>query len=127
MGQSCSLTKRGTGGFSGPVKQCLFPLRQGFCTGKPLMKNQQLYSASISRRIEWETSTNPRRSVNRSIMPRSTEIRRLAFIGDYLPRKCGIATFTNDLRNSVASQYPATECVVVPVNDLEGGYDYPPE
>ena len=26
-----------------------------------------------------------------------------------------------------ASQYPAIECVVVPVDDIEGGYDYPPE
>ncbi len=60
-------------------------------------------------------------------MPRSVKIDKVAFVGDYLPRKCGIATFTFDLRNAVASQYPQVECIVVPVNDLEGGYDYPPE
>jgi glycosyltransferase involved in cell wall biosynthesis len=60
-------------------------------------------------------------------MARSVKIDKLAFVGDYLPRKCGIATFTFDLRNAVASQYPPVECIVVPVDDTEGGYDYPPE
>ena len=27
-------------------------------------------------------------------------IRKVAFLGDYLPRKCGIATFTTDLLTS---------------------------
>jgi glycosyltransferase involved in cell wall biosynthesis len=57
----------------------------------------------------------------------SSEIRKIAFVGDYLPRKCGIATFTADLRGSVAEVYPDAQCLVVPVNDNEGGYDYPPE
>lgn len=60
-------------------------------------------------------------------MPSSVDIYKIAFVGDYLPRKCGIATFTFDLRNAVANQYPPVECVVVPVDDVEGGYDYPPE
>ncbi|HSU54344.1 MAG TPA: glycosyltransferase, partial [Candidatus Dormibacteraeota bacterium] len=53
-----------------------------------------------------------------------SEIRRIAFLGDYLPRKCGIATFTSDLLTAVATEYPAAECFAVPVNDIEGGYDY---
>jgi glycosyltransferase involved in cell wall biosynthesis len=53
--------------------------------------------------------------------------RKIAFLGDYLPRKCGIATFTTDLRCSVALKYPGTECLVIPVNDIDGGYEYPPE
>src|SRR5258706_5130086 len=52
-------------------------------------------------------------------------IRRIAFLGDYLPRKCGIATFTSDLLTAVAAEYPGCECFAVPVNDVEGGYDYP--
>src|SRR5271157_5286640 len=60
-------------------------------------------------------------------MVRTSEIRTIAFVGDYLPRKCGIATFTHDLRQAVASQYAGTECFVVPVNDVAEGYDYPPE
>lgn len=48
-------------------------------------------------------------------------------MGDYMPRKCGIATFTTDLRCAIASEFPALQCPVVPVNDTEEGYDYPPE
>src|SRR6058998_1589788 len=60
-------------------------------------------------------------------MPSSVKIHKIAFVGDYLPRKCGIATFTFDLRNATASQYSDVECIVVPANDVEGGYDYPSE
>lgn len=54
-------------------------------------------------------------------------IRKAAFLGDYLPRKCGIATFTSDLRCAVAAEFPTMQCLVVPVNDRAGGYDYPAE
>jgi hypothetical protein len=60
-------------------------------------------------------------------MHHNLEIRKIAFIGDYLPRKCGIATFTSDLRESVATQYAEVDCIVAPVDDVEGGYDYPQE
>lgn len=56
-----------------------------------------------------------------------SEIRKIAFVGDYLPRKCGIATFTHDMHASLSSLFPQAECFVVPVNDQRGGYDYPPE
>ena len=56
-----------------------------------------------------------------------SNIRKVAFLGDYLPRKCGIATFTTDLRCSVAKEHPAIQCLVVPVNDRADGYDYPAE
>jgi len=49
----------------------------------------------------------------------------IAFLGDYLPRKCGIATFTSDLLGAVAARHPQSECFAVPVNDLEGCYRYP--
>lgn len=51
------------------------------------------------------------------------DIRKIAFVGDYLPRKCGIATFTSDLLGAIAAE-PDTQCFAVPVNDLEGGYEY---
>jgi glycosyltransferase involved in cell wall biosynthesis len=60
-------------------------------------------------------------------MQQVSAIRKVAFLGDYLPRKCGIATFTSDLRCAVAAEFPATQCLVVPVNDLAEGYDYPAE
>src|SRR5947207_13404835 len=54
-----------------------------------------------------------------------SEIRKIAFLGDYLPRKCGIATFTSDLLGAVAAEYPQNQCFAVPVNDLDTGYEYP--
>src|SRR6202453_5216107 len=56
-----------------------------------------------------------------------TDIKKIAFLSDYLPRKCGIATFTHDLRKAMAEQYPETESFVTPVNDLPQGYEYPGE
>jgi glycosyltransferase involved in cell wall biosynthesis len=52
-------------------------------------------------------------------------IKRIAFIGNYLPRQCGIATFTTDLCESIADQFKGTACIALPVNDIEDGYDYP--
>ncbi len=52
-------------------------------------------------------------------------IKRIAFVGNYLPRQCGIATFTTDLCESIAAEYPDRSCMAVPVNDTEAGYDYP--
>ena len=60
-------------------------------------------------------------------MESASAIRKVAFLGDYLPRKCGIATFTTDLRCAMAAEFPAMQCLVVPVNDIAGGYDYPAE
>jgi len=60
-------------------------------------------------------------------MSQISEIKKIAFIGDYLPRKCGIATFTHDLRGAMAEQYPGVESFVAPVNDLLEGYEYPTE
>jgi glycosyltransferase involved in cell wall biosynthesis len=57
----------------------------------------------------------------------NSDIRKIAFMGDYLPRKCGIATFTHDMYSSIAQRNPDAECFVVPVNDRPEGYDYPPE
>jgi glycosyltransferase involved in cell wall biosynthesis len=54
-----------------------------------------------------------------------SSVRTDAFLGNYLPRKCGIATFTSDLLGAVAARHPASRCFAVPVNDVEGCYQYP--
>ena len=59
-------------------------------------------------------------------MSQEPGIRRIAFLGNYVPRKCGIATFTTDLHTSIARAFPSTDCFVIPVNDIPEGYDYPP-
>lgn len=60
-------------------------------------------------------------------MEKVSEIRKIAFLGDYLPRKCGIATFSADVLSAVAGKRPQSECFAVPVNDIAGGYEYPKE
>jgi len=55
----------------------------------------------------------------------TSTINRVAFIGNYLPRQCGIATFTTSLCEAVATEYSGTTCIALPVNDLEAGYAYP--
>src|SRR6266566_3133618 len=55
----------------------------------------------------------------------SSSLNRVAFIGNYLPRQCGIATFTTDLCEAFATEYNETTCIAVPVNDTAAGYPYP--
>jgi glycosyltransferase involved in cell wall biosynthesis len=55
----------------------------------------------------------------------NSAIKRICFIGNYLPRQCGIATFTTDLCEAIAGQYGKTACIALPVNDVETGYAYP--
>src|SRR6202049_1787158 len=50
---------------------------------------------------------------------------RIAVIGNYLPRHCGIATFTTDLCEAISSEYGTARLMALPVNDTEQGYDYP--
>ncbi len=52
-------------------------------------------------------------------------LHRVAFIGNHLPRRCGIATFTHDLHRAVASFRPDLETCVVAMNDTGSTYDYP--
>jgi glycosyltransferase involved in cell wall biosynthesis len=49
----------------------------------------------------------------------------VAFIGNHLPRRCGIATFTHDLHRAVATARPDLETCVVAMTDPGGTYDYP--
>src|SRR3984885_6489466 len=57
--------------------------------------------------------------------PRPMLPKRVAIIGNYLPRKCGIATFTTDLCDAICAEYNETNLLVIPVNDVEEGYKYP--
>jgi glycosyltransferase involved in cell wall biosynthesis len=51
---------------------------------------------------------------------------RIAFLGGFLPRLCGIATFTHDLCEAVAGAAPGADCFAGAVNDRQEGYAYPP-
>ncbi|HWR14798.1 MAG TPA: glycosyltransferase family 4 protein [Terriglobales bacterium] len=50
---------------------------------------------------------------------------RIAVIGNYLPRQCGIATFTTDLCDAIGAEYDTTHLLAVPVTDPESRYSYP--
>jgi glycosyltransferase involved in cell wall biosynthesis len=63
----------------------------------------------------------PRRPQSKPSLPS-----RIAVIGNYLPRHCGIATFTTDLCSAIAAEYGTARLLALPVNDTEEGYDYPP-
>jgi len=58
--------------------------------------------------------------------PRALLPSRIAVVGNYLPRHCGIATFTTDLCDAIHAEYGAIELLALPVNDTEEGYTYPP-
>lgn len=54
-----------------------------------------------------------------------TSLRRLAFIGNSLPRRCGIATFTTDLQQAVTRARADLDTVIVAMTDHGEAYDYP--
>lgn len=52
---------------------------------------------------------------------------RVLFIGTYVPKECGIATFTSDLLNSVSGEYDNVYYEVIALNDPSETYNYPEE
>ena len=50
---------------------------------------------------------------------------RIAFIGNSLPRKCGISTFTTDMQNAAACKSTGAETCIIAMNDKGRSYDYP--
>ncbi|MEI6351793.1 MAG: glycosyltransferase family 4 protein [Verrucomicrobiota bacterium] len=58
-------------------------------------------------------------------MEKTLNTKHIAFLGDYVPRRCGIATFTADICEAIAAEFPQAQCIVGSVNDHAEGYDYP--
>ena len=54
-------------------------------------------------------------------------VSRIALIGNFLPRKCGLATYTTDTFIALKHRYPDLQVDVWAMNDRPEGYDYPPE
>jgi glycosyltransferase involved in cell wall biosynthesis len=55
---------------------------------------------------------------------KETSLQQIAFIGNYLPRRCGIATFTTDLCQAMGEEFAETNCFALAVNDTPNGYSY---
>jgi glycosyltransferase involved in cell wall biosynthesis len=51
-------------------------------------------------------------------------IRQIAVLGNYLPRQCGIATFTTDLASAISAEFSAIECGVIAMNDAGKRHAY---
>jgi len=56
-----------------------------------------------------------------------TPINHLALIGNFLPRKCGLATYTTDTFTALKGRFPDLKIDVYAMDDHPGLYDYPPE
>lgn len=52
---------------------------------------------------------------------------KILFIGSYIPRKCGIATFTSDLYRAISKETKSSDLRVIAMNNILEGYHYPPE
>ncbi len=65
-------------------------------------------------------------------MPKPTPM-QIAMVGSYVPRRCGIATFTNHLASAIASEACGVELSsgagvqILAMTDREGEYQYGPE
>ena len=57
--------------------------------------------------------------------PQTSPLRQIAVIGTYLPRRCGIATFTADVCEALAQRLPATNIFAIAINDGDENYAYP--
>ncbi|SFK13139.1 glycosyltransferase family 4 protein [Bradyrhizobium sp. cf659] len=55
-----------------------------------------------------------------------TPLHRIAVIGNSLPRRCGIATFTTDLQKAISMSRGDLETSIVAMTDPGQAYDYPP-
>lgn len=57
----------------------------------------------------------------------ASRVKSIALVGNFLPRKCGIATFTKDCHSALRESYLDIDVRVYAMNDQLGGIDYPPE
>src|SRR5687768_7393810 len=55
----------------------------------------------------------------------SGTIRKIAVLGNHAPRQCGIATFTTDLSDAIAAEFPSLDCFVLAMNDSGRRHAYP--
>lgn len=68
---------------------------------------------------------SPVRDGSRSHSNADRRAARVVLVGNYVPRQCGIATFTADLCEALVRALPNGDCFAVPVNDRPEGYAYP--
>jgi glycosyltransferase involved in cell wall biosynthesis len=85
-----------------------------------VLPKELLEVVGLRPRVREGSSVRRPRSQSKASLPS-----RIAVIGNYLPRQCGIATFTTDLCAAISAEYGTARLLALPVNDTEQGYDYP--
>jgi glycosyltransferase involved in cell wall biosynthesis len=55
------------------------------------------------------------------------KVNHVVLVGNYLPRKCGIATYTADTYTALKDRFPDLRVDVYAMDDHPGRYDYPAE
>jgi len=89
--------------------------------GKGLMSfSEMIHSNEFAGDPDLEGSS--RNMANTCKLPLPT---RIAFVANYLPRECGIATFTTDLCAALTTEYGKGRMFAIPVNDPDSSYQYP--
>ncbi len=76
-------------------------------------------SMEISPLVQNPVPAFPRPNFSRS------RIRHIALIGNHLPRRCGIATYTTDVAQALARRYPDIAVDIWAMNDAGKSYAYP--
>ncbi len=69
-------------------------------------------------------TSEPRELSKRSVVSELPSPPNVALVGTAPPRRCGIATFTDDLRQALTELRPASPAVHVALTDAGGSYDY---
>jgi hypothetical protein len=108
-------------GSSASLKRQLFSPGEGkMAIPNTVFANRALEVVSSRQLVQGKASTTRARSHSKPSLPS-----RIAVIGNYLPRQCGIATFTTDLCSAISAEYGNARLLALPVNDTLEGYDYP--
>jgi glycosyltransferase involved in cell wall biosynthesis len=98
--------------------------RLPFPTRPPVARNQNWSYSMIDMPL---LPLNGHAAGHNSHSPTIKPALKVAFLGTYPPRKCGIATFTHDLRLAVAALGGEQTCPVVAMNDGAEAHVYPRE
>ncbi len=78
----------------------------------------------LSRRSKWSGAGVARIQLEKPILVSDLDV---VYVGTFVPKTCGIATFTNDLGTSVSQEMGGKPYRVVAISDRAGVYDYPSE
>jgi glycosyltransferase involved in cell wall biosynthesis len=72
----------------------------------------------------YDAAHAPETDLRRALPNGFTRLQHIALIGNFPPRRCGIATFTADLQSAIGMAAPGLQCDVVAMSDRPSAYDF---